>query len=249
MRRPVPDGRRFVACPRVRRPGTTVALFAGVVFAHQPLAINEVAHMTLHHTLRTLPAAVILAGVTLHAGPTAQTAPLAMDTARVTIAGTSNIHTYSAWSDTVRVTGVRLAATVTADTMWDDVVKPGGLERFEVAIPVATLTSRDAGLDKNMYKALKAEEHRDITFRLTGVERSAAGALMGVGKLRIAGVEREVVLSLATSRRDATLVVTGRVVLLMTDFGIKPPTAMLGMLKTDPKVTVTFETVLSVPRT
>jgi hypothetical protein len=44
-------------------------------------------------------------------------------------------------------------------------------------------------------------------------------------------------------------VVTGQVVLLMTDYGIKPPTAMLGMLKTDPKVTITFETVLSVPRT
>ena len=28
----------------------------------------------------------------------------------------------------------------------------------------------------------------------------------------------------------------------MTDFGITPPKAMLGMLKTDPKVTVTFET-------
>ena len=32
--------------------------------------------------------------------------------------------------------------------------------------------------------------------------------------------------------------------MLMTDFGIEPPKAMLGMLKTDPKVTVTFETVL-----
>jgi len=35
----------------------------------------------------------------------------------------------------------------------------------------------------------------------------------------------------------------------MTDFGIKPPTAMLGMLKTDPKVGIAFETVLAVPRT
>ena len=47
----------------------------------------------------------------------------------------------------------------------------------------------------------------------------------------------------------ATLVVNGELALLMTDYGIKPPTAMIGMLKTDPKVTVTFETVLSVPRT
>jgi hypothetical protein len=72
---------------------------------------------------------------------------------------------------------------------------------------------------------------------------------MTVGTLRIAGIEREVVLPLQAERSDDTLVVRGRLSLLMTDYGITPPTAMLGMLKTDPKVTVTFETVLSVPRT
>lgn len=71
---------------------------------------------------------------------------------------------------------------------------------------------------------------------------------MAVGTLRIAGVEREVVLALEVERRDAALVVKGQLPLLMTDYGIKP-TAMLGMLKTDPKVTVTSETVRSVPRT
>ena len=67
--------------------------------------------------------------------------------------------------------------------------------------------------------------------------------------LRIAGVEREVALDAEDQRRDAALVVTGSLPLLMTDYGIKPPTAMLGMLKTDPKVTVSFETVLAVPLT
>ena len=66
--------------------------------------------MTLHHALRTFPAAAILAAATMSAAPAAQTAPLAMDTARVTIAGSSNIHKYSAWTDTVRVTRVKLAA-------------------------------------------------------------------------------------------------------------------------------------------
>jgi hypothetical protein len=42
------------------------------------------------------------------------------------------------------------------------------------------------------------------------------------------------------------LSVRGQVTLLMTDFGIKPPVALMGMLKTDPKVTVTFETLLMV---
>jgi hypothetical protein len=56
-------------------------------------------------------------------------------------------------------------------------------------------------------------------------------------------------MNITTARTDAGLTVKGEVPLLMTDFGIAPPKAMLGMLKTDPKVTVTFETVLTVPLT
>jgi polyisoprenoid-binding protein YceI len=205
--------------------------------------------MTPHHALRTFPAATVLAAATLTAAPMAQTAPLAMDTARVTIAGTSNVHNYTAWTDTVRVTRVKLAAPIAPDAFWNDIVKPGALEGFEVAIPAATLTSPKSGLDKNMYKALKADTHRDITFRFVRFERAATGALMAIGALRIAGVEREVALALKTERNDVGLMVKGELTLLMTDYGIKPPIAMLGMLKTDPKVTVTFETVLSVPRT
>ena len=204
--------------------------------------------MRLHHTLRTSPAAILLAAAAMNTA-TAQTAPLAMDTARVTIAGTSNIHNYSAWTDTVRVTRVKLAAPMSPAAFWDEIVKPGALEGFEVSIPAATLTSPKAGLDKNMHKALKVDTHPDITFRLARLERATTGALMAIGTLRIAGVEREVALALKTERRDATLVVKGELPLLMTDYGIKPPIAMLGMLKTDPKVTVTFETVLAVPRT
>jgi polyisoprenoid-binding protein YceI len=205
--------------------------------------------MNLHHALRTYPVAIILAAATMSAAPTAQTAPLAMDTARVTIAGSSNIHNYSAWTDTVRITRVKLAAPTAPGTFWDDIVKPGALQEFEVSIPAATLTSPKAGLDKNMHKALQVDTHPDIAFQLTRLERASTGALMAVGTLRIAGVEREVALQLKTERRDAGLLVKGELVLLMTDYGIKPPIAMLGMLKTDPKITVTFETVLSVPRT
>jgi polyisoprenoid-binding protein YceI len=101
-----------------------------------------------------------------------------------------------------------------------------------------------------MHNALQVKEHPEIVFRLLRLEprSGAAGALRGIGVLQIAGVEREVALDITTERKDATLSVQGHVQFLMTDFGIKPPTAMLGMLKTDPKVKVTFETVLTIPR-
>jgi polyisoprenoid-binding protein YceI len=208
--------------------------------------------MGRRHVRATLFTGLALAGCVgaLAAAASQAARPLAIDTARVTIAGTSNIHAYTASTTAVRVTRVALSGAVAGPAFWDAIVKPGALEAFDVAIPAAQLTSPKEGLDKNMHKALKVQEHADITFRLTALEPGAnAGTLKARGILRIAGVERDVVLDLTTERREAGLTVKGRLDLLMTDYGIKPPTAMLGMLKTDPKVTVTFETVLAVPLT
>jgi polyisoprenoid-binding protein YceI len=178
-------------------------------------------------------------------------APLAVDSARVTIAGTSNIHEYTASTTKVRVTRAQLGPLAAGANFWENALKPGAVSAFEIAIPAATLSSPKEGLDKNMYKALKVEEHADITFRLVRVEAkdNSTGAARAIGVLQIAGVEHEVALDITTKRTGSTLTVQGRLDLLMTDYGIAPPKAMLGMLKTDPKVTVTFETVLTIPLT
>ena len=176
-------------------------------------------------------------------------APLTIAGTRVEIAGTSNVHAYTASTRVVRLTRVQVAGSVAGESFWDDIVKPGRLAAFEIAIPAESLSSEKDGLDKNMHKALKVQEHADITFRLVRFEAGTNGAMNAIGLLKIAGVEREVTLALKTERTDAGLAVKGEVQLLMTDFGITPPKAMLGMLKTDPKVTVTVETVVGVPLT
>jgi polyisoprenoid-binding protein YceI len=179
----------------------------------------------------------------------ASASPLRLASSRVSIAGTSNIHAYTASSTAARVVRLRIADSARRANVWEDILKPGVVEAFEISIPAATLTSPRDGVDKNMHKALKVTEHPDITFRLARFESAAPGTLRAVGMLTIAGVEREVTLELKTQRSESTLTVSGDVQLLMTDFGITPPKAMLGMLKTDPKVTVTFETALGIPLT
>lgn len=210
--------------------------------------------MSLRSRIRTVSvsAFALLAAAAMSVPLVAQDAaraPFTMATTRVSIAGTSNIHAYTASTSTVRLTRVQIAAPISGANFWDEIIKPGQLEAFEIVIPAATLTSPKEGLDKNMHKALKVEEFPDITFRLLRFTPATAGAMNAIGVLKIAGVEREVTLALKTERAEAGLAVKGEVSLLMTDFGIKPPTAMLGMLKTDPKVTITFETVLGVPLT
>jgi polyisoprenoid-binding protein YceI len=189
----------------------------------------------------------LAAALAIVAAPAAQSRALGLDTAKITIDGTSNVHAWTASTTTVRVTRVQLADGVAGPAFWDAIVKPGALTAFEIAIPAATLKSAKSDLDKNMHKALNVKDHADITFRLVRLEKGAA--LRAVGMLKIAGVEKEVAFDLRTERRDSSLLVSGAVELLMTDFGIVPPKAMLGMLRTDPKVKVTFETMLAVPLT
>jgi polyisoprenoid-binding protein YceI len=193
-------------------------------------------------TAFTLTAAVAAGSIAL-----AQ-APLAIDTARVTIAGTSNIHDYTASTTSAKVTRVQLGSHVAGAAFWDEVQKPGGLQAFDISIPAASLKSEKEGLDKNMYKALKVKEQPDITFSLTRME-GAPGALSAIGTLRIAGVEREVTLPLKTVRKGDKLAVTGALDVLMTDYGIAPPKAMMGMVKADPKIKITFEVLLGLVTT
>jgi hypothetical protein len=216
----------------------------------------EDAAMALRHITRRTLSCTLAVGISVAAASAAvaayaaYTSPVAL-TGVVSIAGTSNIHEYTASTNAVRVTNVQLAAGIAGPNFWDEIVKPGAVEAFDVAIAAKTLASPKEGLDKNMYKALKVNEHPDITFRLRRIEArpGVAHGLRGIGLLQIAGVEREVALDLTAERKDAGLKVHGEVDILMTDFGVTPPKAMLGMLTTNPKVTISFDTVLTVPLT
>ena len=174
-------------------------------------------------------------------------APLAIGAARLTIAGTSNIHEYTASTTAIQVTRAQLGALPAGGDLLEHALKPGVLHAFEVTIAAKSLASPKDGLDKNMHKALKADEHPEISFNLLRFESRPAPAagLRAIGVLRVAGVDRQVAIDIATERKDATLLVRGTLALLMTDFGISPPKAMMGMLKTDPKVTITFDVAVA----
>jgi hypothetical protein len=207
--------------------------------------------MTLTHLHRVALAVGVTAVCSLGgARPIAQSAAGAtgLEKIRISIAGTSNVHEYTASTTIARL--VRLKVAAGAPLTLDALMAPGAVEAFEIAVPAATLSSEKEGLDKNMHKALKVNEHKDITFRLGRLEPTGDPATFrATGVLQIAGVERTATFPISAEQQGAALVVRGEVPLLMTDFDIAPPKAMLGMLKTDPKVTVTFEAVLSVPLT
>lgn len=186
-----------------------------------------------------LAAAAVAASV---AAVAAQPAALKIASAKVTITGTTNVHGYTASTSTVRLSGVKLG-TFDGD-LWSLTQQPALVEAFEVAIPSVSLKSPKDGIDKNMHKALKADKFAEITFRTTSIAKNGAG-LRATGTLTIAGVSKDVTFDLAVQRSGSNLSVIGDVPLLMTDYGITPPKAMMGMMRTDPKVTIRLELVLA----
>ena len=119
------------------------------------------------------------------------------------------------------------------------------VDAVSVMVPAAKLDCGNGTMNSHMLKALKAAENPQITFRMTSYDLVPAGAgMQGTlrGELTLGGVTRPIVVeAIAADGGDSTLLVTGRHVLKMTDYGLKPPTLMLGTMKVGDDVTVGFE--------
>ena len=117
-----------------------------------------------------------------------------------------------------------------------------------VTIPVTSIKSEHAKMDKLMAEALKAKQHPEIRYELieaTPVTNPNAFVMKTKGKLTIAGVTREIAMDVhGTRNADGRYVLTGQAPVKMTSFGIKPPVAMLGTIKTGDDVKVTFRWVV-----
>jgi len=160
---------------------------------------------------------------------------------RLWLAGDSTLHVYHS-------TATKISAAGQAEG--PDVLKAGAVRSFQLVVPVEGLKSGKSGLDRNMYKALKAKDHPEILFRLSRLtlEPSGNGAssVKADGLLTVAGQERAVTLRPEIKAEDGRLRVEGQQELRMTDFGVKPPSLMLGAVRTKNEVTVHYHIFIKI---
>ena len=118
----------------------------------------------------------------------------------------------------------------------------------QVTVPTSKLECGNGTMNDHMLKALKAKEHQTIEFRLASYEMTPAGdAMQGklTGTLVIGGVQKTVTIAAtATDGTDGALHVVGSHEVSMKEFGLKPPTLMMGTLKVDERVKVSFDLYL-----
>ena len=180
----------------------------------------------------------------------AQPLPVALaEGSSLKLEGKSNVHAYHSVAGKLDF-ALTADAPVTTVAALDSLIRAGGVKALDLTIPVAQMHSGKDGLDKNMQKALKAEANPSITFHLTrytAVQFPAGGDSLDVratGKLAVAGVERDVELPAVARRSANTIELTGMKPLLMTDFGVKPPTLMMGALRTEDGVVIHYRLLL-----
>lgn len=113
-----------------------------------------------------------------------------------------------------------------------------------LTFPVDRLECGNGTMNGHMRKALRAETHRTIVFRLAEYDLAVGTPVAGTlrGTLTINGVARPIVLRAQFAPGPAgSLRVTGSHAVTMTEWQVTPPTLMLGTLKVGPAVNVHFD--------
>jgi polyisoprenoid-binding protein YceI len=153
---------------------------------------------------------------------------------RLWLEGTSTVRSF-------KCSAGNIAMTVVAETEQSpaEMVKSASL-----TVPVAQLECGNKTMNEHMRKALKAEANPQITWKMTSYEVQGTSVVIN-GKLTIAGKENAIELKGTGSADNGTIRFKGSKQFKMTEYGVKPPSLMLGTMKVGDPVTVSFDLVLS----
>lgn len=166
----------------------------------------------------------------------AQVLTFSPENSSIEINGTSNLHDWK--SKTTQLKGHLMFAD------------NDQLKSLTVEIPVKSIKSGEKLMDTKTYETLNASKNPSITFRMTdvvGVQRTGNNLQLTVnGNLSIAGTTKKVQLkAVGKTNNSGVYTFTGSINLKMTDFGMKPPTALLGTLKVGDQIKLVFDVSLN----
>ncbi|MBL0742694.1 YceI family protein [Chryseolinea lacunae] len=123
-----------------------------------------------------------------------------------------------------------------------------GIHSLTMKLDVLSLTSDEKALDRNAYKALKTDQFKNISYTLISAkvspEKDHTYHVVTTGNLEIAGVTNKVAMDVfCVVNADATITCSGSDQLKMTDYNVKPPSFMLGAMRTGDDITLDFTVV------
>ena len=159
----------------------------------------------------------------------------------LSINGTSNVHDFHCKTNKINAY-IDVDPAYTKDLT--KVARP--IVSVKVNIAVKSLSCGNRKMDENMYNTLKADQNQLIKYTLSGYDilngSATAFAAKTNGTLTILGKDKIVAMKIDAARlNEGKATAQGEETLLMTDFGIKPPSFMFGTMKVGNEVKVKFD--------
>ena len=195
----------------------------------------------MRNTLLTVSALMAVAATA--SAQSASAIRLRLDPAsELTIEGTSSLHAFHCKTN-------KIMAYVDVDPGYTKdltkIARP--IASVKVNIVVRTLTCGNGQMDKNMYSTLDADKNPLIKYTMSGYDildgtaTPAAFVARTTGTLAISGQEKVINMKINAERlSDGKATAQAEQALLMSDFGIKPPSFMFGRLKVGDEIKVKF---------
>jgi hypothetical protein len=159
---------------------------------------------------------------------------------KIVISGTSNLHE---WEEKLDKFDVSMLVQPKGAII-------GSISNVSFRSKSVAVVSDNSIMTGKTHDALQVEKHPDIVFTSSGVSIPdlQGSGIKGnlVGDIILNGVTRQVVISYTGAISGDRLEISGSQELNMTDYNIKPPTALMGALKTGDKVKVSFSLIFKV---
>lgn len=149
------------------------------------------------------------------------------------VSGTSTIHDWDMISE--QASG-NAKLTVSGGTV-------SAIQAASFSMPAESIKSGKRQMDTNAYKALLTDDHKQISFVMTEAKKEGNKWLI-TGMLDFAGMKKPVSFTTETKASGNLVNLTSVTSFKLTAFGVEPPTAMFGTIKTGDDVTLTVQMTL-----
>lgn len=141
----------------------------------------------------------------------------------VKINGTSTLHNWDMSSSQSTFSG-----NVNGNTITD----------VKFVMKAETLKSKENAMDKNAYKALQTSKYPDLIFVSSSIPTSGTESI--TGNLTISNVTKTVKIPVTVTKNGTSYTIKGNTKIKMSTFGIKPPSFMMGTIKTGDDLSIDF---------
>jgi len=153
-------------------------------------------------------------------------------TSTMTIFGTTNVHDFKTKVEQIK-----------GELVVDNSKK---IQTLNVEVPVRSIKSGEKGMDNKTYEAFNDKKYPTISFQLVEVSslliKGDDISATVTGNLTMAGTTKRISFkTTGKNTKPGAYEFKGSIALKMTEYKMKPPTAMLGVMKVGDAITLKYD--------